>query len=85
MIRPAPMSQEIKDFIQGEISIDNLNSVGLYEKVVERFGYVVNRGQVLNAWRNAFVERYKMDEDQLVSSRLLIRSLREEAGCEEVK
>lgn len=85
MIRSAPMPENIKEFIQGEINIDNLNAVGLYEKVVARFGYVVNRSQVLSSWQDAFVGCYKKDEDQLVSSRLLVRSLREEGGCEEVQ
>ncbi|CAO3599437.1 unnamed protein product [Absidia cylindrospora] len=31
MIRTVPMTQEIKEFIQTQISMDNLNSIGLYE------------------------------------------------------
>ncbi|CAO3599558.1 unnamed protein product [Absidia cylindrospora] len=86
IIRTVPMTQEIKEFIQTQISMDNLNSIGLYENVVTRFEFVVNRGQVLTAWREAFIRRYKMDEDQLdqlLSSRLLVRSLQGQSGCEE--
>jgi hypothetical protein len=53
---------------------------------VANFGYVVTRSQVLNAWRKGFVDRYMIvEEDQLESSRRLVSSLREEAGCEEVQ
>jgi hypothetical protein len=85
MLRASPMPQSIKDFIESEVNIDDLNAVGLYEKVVANFGYVVTRSQVLNAWHKGFRNLYKKHEDQLVSSRLLVRSLREETGCEEVQ
>jgi hypothetical protein len=62
MLRAAPMPQSIKDFIVGEINTDDLNAVGLYEKVVANFGYVVTRSQVLRAWLKGFVDRYMIVE-----------------------
>jgi hypothetical protein len=84
MIRATPMPQAIKTFICAQIDIHDLNAVNLYEKVVAEFGYVVNRGQVSNAWRNAFVDSYKKHEDQLLSSQLLVQSLFHDSDCEEV-
>ncbi|SAM02978.1 hypothetical protein [Absidia glauca] len=84
MIRATPMPQAIKSFICAQIDIHDLNAVNLYEKVVDEFGYVVNRGQVSNAWRNAFVDSYKKHEDQLLSSQLLVRSLFQDSDCEEL-
>ncbi|SAL95028.1 hypothetical protein [Absidia glauca] len=51
----APIPTEVKRFIASQIKPRRLTSPGLYEAVVERFGYVVNYGQVQNLWKASFV------------------------------
>jgi hypothetical protein len=51
----APIPTEVKRFIASQITPRRLTSSDLYETVVERFGYVVNYGQVQNLWKESFV------------------------------
>ncbi|SAL97787.1 hypothetical protein, partial, partial [Absidia glauca] len=78
-----PVTDEIKAFIAERINLHGPNCVGLYEQIVQVYGFVVNRGQVLNAWRAVFETMYRRSDDQLQSSRILVRELRESMHCEE--
>lgn len=95
MVRSTPISDDVRRFIASRLHLYDLNATGLWEQVLEHAGgYVVNKGQVLNAWRDLHQERYRKHDDQLLSARILVDELNDPARgdsigeslhCEEVR